>query len=428
MRVLRVFSNPVAQFLAVGGLVVLAVVLATDALSHQAAEDEAVADARATTELLAHSVAEPLIPAGLSSGSIPAAYEFDIDARELLMVDDVERLKIWNADGLIVYSEERELIGDRFDLSEDAREVLASGASDAGVSDLRQPENRFELEEDGFLEVYTRIESPEGDPLLFEVYYSADEMQESTQDIFAGFRPITVGGLVVLGLLTTPLLWMLTRRLKRSAEARERLLRNAAAASEDERRRIAQDLHHGVVSELTDAAELVGAEARNPELTPGTAQRLRSVDDTLRRSAQSLRSLVVQIYPPNLDSDGLRPALEDLLAPAVQAGLSTRVEVADLNGTSEDALALVWRVAREAVRNTLRHARASELDVVVRREAQNLVLKVADDGVGFVPGAFVGANRVGLRAVSDLADEAGGRLDVQSRPGRGTVVRLVTPG
>lgn len=425
---MRVFSNPVVQFLAVGALVVLAVVLATDALAHQAAEDEAVADARATTELLAHSVAEPLIPPGLSSGSVPAAYEFDSTARDLLLVDDVERVKIWNGDGLVVYSEERALIGDRFHLSDTARDVLASGSSGAGLSDLRDPENRYEFEADGLLEVYTRIESPEGDPLLFEVYYSGEEVRETTEDIVGGFRPITVGGLLVLGLLTTPLLWMLSRRLRRSAEARERLLRNAAKASEDERRRIAQDLHQGVVSDLTDAADLVAVLARSPELPPATAQRLRTADDSLHRSVQSLRSLVVEIYPPNLSSAGMLPAMEDLLGPAMEAGLTTKVEVADLDDTSEDALALVWRVAREAVRNTLRHGRASELDIVVRREARNLVLKVADNGVGFVPGAFAGSGQLGLRAVSDLATEAGGRLDVQSRPGRGTVVRLVTPG
>jgi signal transduction histidine kinase len=305
--------------------------------------------------------------------------------------------------------------------------VLSSGSSEAAVSDLRRPENRFELEDGGLLEVYTRIESPEGDPLLFEVYYAGEEMRAATQDIFAGFRPITVGGLVVLGLLTTPLLWMLSRRLERAAEARELLLRNAVEASAGERRRIAQDLHQGLVSELTDAADLVGAEARSPDLAPATAHRLRGVDDALRRSVQSLRSLVVEIYPPDLDPAGMRPALEDLLAPATEAGLTTKVEVADLDGASEDALGLVWRVAREAVRNTLRHARASELDIVVRREARDLVLKVADNGVGFVPGAFGGADRLGLRAVGDLAAEAGGRLDVQSGPGRGTVVRLVTP-
>jgi signal transduction histidine kinase len=422
------FSNPVAQFLVAAARVVGGVALATDVLAHRAAEDEAVADARATTELLAHSVAEPLIPARLAAGNLDAALAFDRVARERIMVDDVTRVKIWNEDGLVVYSDERSLIGDRFELGDGAREVLASGSSDAGVSDLRSPENRYELEAAGLLEVYTRIESPEGDPLLFEVYYSADRMREATEDIFAGFRPITVGGLVVLGVLTTPLLWMLSRRLERAAKARERLLRNAVAASAGERRRIAQDLHHGVVSDLTDAADLVGAEACNPELAPATAHRLRGVDDALRRSVQSLRSLVVEIYPPNLDSAGMRPALEDLLAPAMEAGMVTKVEVADLAGASEDALGLVWRVAREAVRNAVRHARASELDIVLRREARNLVLKVADNGVGFVPGAFSGADRLGLRAVTDLAAEAGGRLDVQSRPGRGTVVRLVTPG
>jgi signal transduction histidine kinase len=107
--------------------------------------------------------------------------------------------------------------------------------------------------------------------------------------------------------------------------------------------------------------------------------------------------------------------------------MDVRVEVADVTGVSDDAVALVWRAAQEAVRNATRHARGSKLDVSVRRAGPRVSLRVADNGVGFVPGAFSTQGRFGLRSLQDLATEAGGHLDVQSGPGRGTTVLLDVP-
>lgn len=424
---MQVLRNPVVQFLAAGIVIVVVVAVGSDQLSRRAAAAEAVADARATTEVLARSVAEPLVPDGLSAGRPGAAAEFDRSARDRLLIANVERIKIWNTDGMIVYSDQESLIGQTFTLGEDAREVLGTGASTGQVSDLRRPENKYELEANGLLEVYTRIESAENEPLLFEVYYSSEDLARTTQIVLDAFRPITVGGVLLLGLLTTPLLWGLNRRLERSAQARERLLRAAVDASDAERRRIARDLHEGVVHRLADASTAIGVEARD-DITPHVvSRRLLSIDDTLRESIDSLRSLVLEIYPPHLDADGLGAAIDDLVVPATTSGLDVRVDVGDIAGASDDAVALVWRVAREGIRNAVRHARGTTLAVSVRHASAQLELRVVDDGVGFVPGAFGTSDRLGLRGLADLASEAGGRLSVSSRPGRGTVLLLEVP-
>lgn len=425
--VVRVFRNPVAQFLVAAGLVVVAVAFATDALSRRAAEREAVTDARAITEVLAHSVVEPIISEGLADGGDIEAAVFDRFARERLMVDNVERLKIWNAEGVVVYSDQSDLVGQKFDLSEDALAVLGSGGSKAGLSDLRSLENHYEINDAGLLEVYTRIETKAGRPLLFEVYYSAEEISANSQMIFAAFRPIILGGLVLLALLTVPLLLLLTRRLASSAEAREQLLQNAVRASQMERRRIARDLHEGVVQELSGASTALAAVAAAPTTPYQLGQRMIGVGETLRESVQALRSMVLQIYPPNLVAAGLADALDALVAPAGAAGLEVRVRVEDIRGVSDDAVALVWRAAQEAVRNTVRHARGSRLDISVRRTGPRVTLRVSDDGVGFVPGAFSTHGQFGLRSLRDLAGEAGGHLDVVTGPGRGTTVRLEVP-
>jgi signal transduction histidine kinase len=160
------------------------------------------------------------------------------------------------------------------------------------------------------------------------------------------------------------------------------------------------------------------------------AARLAPLSDSLRTSMRSLRSLLVEIYPPDLGVDGLRAALEDLVAPAAGVGLSATVEVYDVEGASDESVRLVWRVAQEAVRNAIRHANAEHLTVQVRTVGDRLHLDVTDDGAGFVSGdpdrtdqAGPGGG-IGLRSLRDLIREAGGRLDVRTSDGEGTTVHL----
>jgi two-component system, NarL family, sensor kinase len=424
--VVRRLRNPVVQFLAAGLVVLVAVVLLTVQLSRRAADQEAITDAQATTELLARSVAEPAIPVGLHDGDPGAVDRFDQTVLRRLKVGDVKRIKIWNDAGRIVYSDRTELIGLEYPLSEEDREALEEGASEAEISDLSRPENRFEREfGDGLLEVYTRIWSPEGEPLLFEAYFSAEDIAARRQQVFDSFQPISLGGLVLLVGVTTPLLWALTRRLDRAARDRERLLEAAADASENERRRIARDLHDGVVQDLAGTSFALSATLRDAGTPRETADRLEPMSGSLRTSLRSLRSLLVEIYPPDLDVDGLTAALEDLVAPAAGVGVTPTVEVVDVEGASDGAVRMVWRVAQEAVRNSIRHASATHLSVQVRTVGDRLHLDVSDDGLGFVMGQDTGG--IGLRGLRDLVREAGGRLDVRSTPGAGTTVHLEVP-
>ncbi|HJR37892.1 MAG TPA: sensor histidine kinase [Nocardioidaceae bacterium] len=419
-----------AQFLAAGFLVLAAITVGTGELSERAAKDEAIADALATTELLAGSVAEPAVTRGLVEGDVGAIDRFSRRIKDRLEVGDVKRVKIWNRDGRIVYSDQGELINETFELGEKELRVLNEGDTAAGIADPNRLENRLEnryefTTDGGLLEVYDRIESPEGEPLLFEVYYSAEKVGQRQETIFAAFRPITLGGLLLLLALTTPLLWILTRRLKTSADDRERLLRAAVDASDSERRRIARDLHDGVVQDLvgTSYALTATGEALRSE-RPETASDLERMSGSLRTSLRSLRSLLVEIYPPELHTGGLAASLEDLVAPAHGAGVEATVEVTDIDGVKEDVVALVWRVAQEAVRNALRHGQPDTLAVNVNASNGAVVLEVTDDGRGFEPGRVESGDHFGLRGMRDLIRDAGGRLDVRSSPGTGTTVRL----
>jgi signal transduction histidine kinase len=429
----RYVKNPVVQFLAAGFVVLIIVVIVTAQLSRHAANAEAINDARDTTRLLAASVAEPAIPRGLVSGDVGAADRFDRITHQRLLVGNVKRIKIWTRSGRIVYSDQGQLIGEKFRLGEEERAVLAHGGSDAEISDLTKRENRFEANNRGLLEVYTRVVSPEGQPLLFEAYYSLDAIAKDRQHIYESFQPIGFGGLLILVVVTTPMLWVLTQRLERSSRDRERLLVAAADASESERRRIARDLHDGVVQDLAGTAFALSATMRDPGTAPATAERLEPMAGSLRTSLRSLRSLLVEIYPPDLAVEGLGAALADLVAPAAAVGMVANVEVHDVEQASDDSLRLVWRVAQEAVRNAIRHSDAQHLTVQVRGAGDTLCLDVTDDGIG-IGQRWDGEERgrdedrdsggLGLRSMRDLIREAGGRLDVQSAPGEGTTVHV----
>jgi two-component system, NarL family, sensor kinase len=423
-----VLRSPVVLFLATGLLALAVIVLGTAELSEKTAADEAEWDALETTELLAHSVTEPEIPRGLVDGDAGAIDQLDREVLERLKVTDVDRVKIWNARGRVLYSDETRLIGQTFPLSDARREVLTAGRSEADVSRLDQPENQYERTPGGLLEVYTLIESPEGEPLLFEVYYSAASIDSRQDHLFDQFRPITLTALGLVVLVATALLFALTRRLRRSAEERERLLRAAADASDAERVRIARDLHDGVVQDLAGASFAVSAVARNPELPDSMREGLSRSAESLRTSLRGLRSLMVEIYPPDLHADGLDAALDDLLAPAATQGVAAAARVEGIDGVPDDTVALVWRVAQEAVRNALRHSGADNLTVTVDGNADGVVLEVTDDGRGFDPSRRPAGDRFGLRGLSSLIAEAGGELAVRSSPGAGTTIRLQMAG
>ena len=420
----RPWANPLVQFVVASLLLFGLTWWATGIFSQRAARSEALADARVTTELLANSVAEPAMPRGLVDGDPGAIDRFDREVLGRLLVSDVRRIKIWRADGTIVYSDETQLIGKRFSLDHEQLSVLHNGDTEGGLSDLRRRENRFESEEGGLLEVYTRIESPEGQPLLFEAYYSVETVKQRSVEVLKPFRRITLGALVALLLLGVPLLGVLTLRLTRASLARERLMRRAVESSEAERRRIARDLHDGVVQELAGTAFALSGTARDASVSPELRDELQGSSQALRRSLRQLRSLLVEIHPPGLTASGLGAALEDLTAPSASAGISTRVSVDGVEGAPDHVVTLVWRVAQEAIRNAVRHAHAANLTVEVRGDEREVRLTVRDDGAGFDPSASARDGSYGLRGLQSLVEDGGGRVRVDSTPGDGTTVRM----
>ena len=304
--------------------------------------------------------------------------------------------------------------------------MLRDGGTDAELSDLGRPENRFERDLGGdLLEVYTRVRSPEGEPLLFEAYLGVDDIRASRAQILDRFLPITIGALLALVALGTPLVLLLSRRLSRAARERERLLEAAVRASDAERLRIARDLHDGVVQDLSGSSMALSALA-------GPRGRARPPRARGRRAVPAGEHAVPPVAPrrdlPARPAHrrpgrrGRRPG-----RPAGGDRDDVDVDVSGADGASRPAVALLWRVAQESVRNVARHAHADRMSLTVRHEDDRLVLEVVDDGVGFDP-ATVGDRRP-LRPARGREPRARARrhLEVESAPGSGTMVRVEVP-
>lgn len=421
--------HPVTQF-AFAGLAVLAVFGAAAVLALRGLGNaEALRDARQFATLAGQGIVEPTVAPGLLRGRPQAIAAVDRMVQERVLGERVVRVKLWARDGRIVYSDEPRLIGTRFPLDAEKLDVLRTGATKASLSDLSGPENHFELGQGDLYEVYLPIRAPDGTPLLFETYQRRSAVASTGRRIWMPFAALLLGSLLLLWLVQVPLAWRLGRRLQRTQAEREALLVRAVEASDDERRRIAADLHDGPVQDLAGISYSLSAAAQTGA-SPATRSTLEQAAAGTRDAMRRLRSLLVEIHPPNLRASGLDAALADLLAPFRASGAETELKVDASLGLDEEAERIVYRAAAEALRNVERHARANRIAVSVERDEAGVQLVVADNGAGFAPEDRERRREeghVGLSLLEELAARAGGRLDVRSAPGEGTTFELELP-
>jgi len=433
MKTNKSVATSVTQFVLAGLAAVVLISAGTIYVVRRNATTEAIRNARDIASIDGHAIAEPVLDNGVFSGDPASLRRVDTVVHERILSDRVVRVKVWTPEGHIVYSDEPRLIGQTFDLGAGERGALRTGKVAADLSNLDEPENRFERPYNKLLEVYVPIKTTGGQPVLFETYLRYSSIAESGRHLLGAFAPVMVGGLLLLFLVQVPLAWSMARGLRQRQEEREQLLQRALDASEAERRRIARDLHDGVVQSLAGVSYSLAAAADRIESgTDGAAVvgALRQAATDTRRSMRDLRSLIVEIAPPNLHAEGLDNAVGELIAPLAAEGVETTVDIDEAAATTPAAQALLYRVAQEAVRNVAAHAQATRLSVSLARENGHARLVVADDGLGFSPDRLSQRREeghLGLTLLTGLVAEAGGRLVVDSTPGQGTRLEADVP-
>lgn len=237
----------------------------------------------------------------------------------------------------------------------------------------------------------------------------------------------TLTALVIVGAIGAALARAVHRRTLQVRDLgadRAALLHEALDAEERERARIGERLHDDTLQSLLAAQQDV-REARS-----GYLQSLEYADEALTDAVRALRDTVMGLHPASLADRGLGVALDVELN---RAARRTQLEV-DLQ-VDPDAVgphdAVLYAAARELINNAVKHAAANRLEVRLERTAEAIWLTVADDGLGMVvasrPEEALAAGHVGLASTRQRIGAAGGRFDVDSVPGEGTIVRIAIP-
>lgn len=215
------------------------------------------------------------------------------------------------------------------------------------------------------------------------------------------------------------------------AREREALLQRVIDASAEERRRIAADLHDGVVQNLAGTALTLSAQAQSLRSQSEVAAAANTIDamaDQTRQAQRDLRSLVLQIAPPDLDATGLERVVGGMLAPLRACGIDAEFEDRTQGvRLGPQRLGLLFRVAQEALRNVTSHASAKRVRVILEPADGAVALTISDDGRGFSPDDLAhrqSEGHLGLSLLMRGVMGAGGNLSVASEPGQGTTVRL----
>lgn len=222
--------------------------------------------------------------------------------------------------------------------------------------------------------------------------------------------------------------------------AREQLLQRIVNAQEDERRRIALEMHDQMGQQLT--ALLIGLNSLSvsDDPAPGaaaTSDQLAKLQDIASSVMERMHRLAWELRPATLDNLGLEAALNQYVKDwsgrsGVDAEFMTRIQPAEFNQPAEFGTAL-YRIVQEALTNVERHAKASHVSVLLERQGGHIIAIVEDDGCGFeVEQDETGmprpvAQRLGLLGMVERAELVGGRLTIESSLGNGTTVYAYVP-
>jgi signal transduction histidine kinase len=228
-----------------------------------------------------------------------------------------------------------------------------------------------------------------------------------------------------------------TRELSESVDelravdaARRTLLSRLVNAEEEERRRIAGDVHDGPVQQLVAASlalQIVGKTIAGDVAQP-VVDRVEDVVSTLNEAVGGMRSLIFELRPLALDHEGLAPALRQLgdrLAPETACRVTDRLD----REPPGDTRAILYRIAQEALANIRKHAHARLVEISLEADEGGYLIRIRDDGVGFLPPGRLHSipGHLGLSSMRERAEMARGTCQITSDPGQGTLVEVWLP-
>ncbi|WP_309125235.1 sensor histidine kinase [Kocuria sp.] len=416
----------VRRFLLAGLVVVLLAAVPATWWIRAVAEQHAVEHVLRVTQRLANHAVAPLITEDLLAGGSAATAQLDVRMRPWLEDGTIRRIKIWDDDGTIVYSDEHELIGQNFGPTSWDDGLVARGEGVATIEHQQDAENSHEAGAGRLVEVYVGFVPDAGQQLVLEVYYDDSIVREEQRSVLMSLAPAFLLTLVLFQLAQLAPAVGLARRIQDHRSARARLLQHAVDAAELERVRVARDLHDDVIQDLAGLSYSLEAQ----EMTADDPEQRRALVRSrtiLQGSLRTLRGITTALYSPDLLTLGLPKALARLADPLARRGIDTSVRISPAVLLTPEQEGMFLKVAREALANISKHAHASTVTLHLEVEHGATVMSISDDGTGFDDSRGSPEGHLGLRIMRDVADAAGAALEIRSRPGTGTTVLAVLP-
>jgi signal transduction histidine kinase len=406
-------------------LVLVGIGFGTVVVAQDVARHTALRDAERTTDRLARLVFAPLMPGALA-GDAQLRDQLDRAVHDRLADGSVTEIDIWEGDGTVVYCDEPENIGRRFATTP---QLLATVDQGVTSSDIALADETSDLPRNvWFVEVYVPLRLPGRPPMAFEAYYSADRLNEQTAALATDSILVALIPLIVLQAVQVPIAIWLTKRVGRQEAERVALLNRALSASDRERRFIAANLHDGVVQDLAGVGYALAA--ITTVVPTGQRDIAENCAASVRDAVDALRRMMVDIYPPDLSGPGLADALYGLTQPLRDMDIEIVFDATDPPLMAPDAAVSVYRVAKEAITNVVKHAGASQVRITLtRHNGETVRLTVIDNGAGIAPEALDRRQEghFGLHMLADHVEDLGGRFVVAPGLGRGTVVDAIVP-
>jgi two-component system, NarL family, sensor kinase len=437
-RRLSVVAQALVQHAAVSLVALLVVGASAAVVCIRLVQSEALRRAETTGAAIADRVVAPMVDQGVRDGEREALHALDQRVQLRRSGDTILRVKVWSADGVILYCDDSRQIGLRYPFEPEDRAVLDRGGVAADISDLSKSENTFDRGFGTSLEVYAGTRDTNGRPILVETYFNADGLRADEAALQRRIVPVVLAAVLILGLLLVPLAFGLARRVTRYERERQAMIRLAVEASSAERRRVAGELHDGVIQDLAGVGyALTALDGQIAGLGDAySTPRIGALQSTLRTAQRlvhddvlALRELTGMQYAAASGAADPAAALRVIAEDVRTSGVTVEVTAEELPPLPAGHRAAMIRVGREALRNAAKHAPGAHVQLRIGTEGGNAVLTVSDDGPGFDPGSALGPvdGHIGLALLTDAAESAGGRLDLRSRPGHGTTVRLTVP-
>lgn len=397
-------------------------------VSHHLAREEALRDATTRSEGIARGATVSMGAAAARRGDPDAIAALSQAMSERMREGSLRHIVLWDLEGTILWADNPHAVGTTSPLPAELRDLTVQGGTLLVEAGERKPHPGRDGE-DSLLEVYVGAVDADGRPFLFEAYVAPDRLDENYRAIRGEMVPTSIIAMLFLELLTLPLALSVARRIELSTQQRSLILHRALRSWHEERRRLAQELHDGLIQDLSAMGYALPAVLQHlPDDSSADDARATGsrMSEVLVRDLRALRSMVLDLVPSHLDGMGLAAALQSLAQQSGDRGLQVRLTMAPDLALGEAVGGLVYRTVREGLRNVEKHAGARSAQVDIAQRGNLVDIVIVDDGDGVRPGATQ-PGHIGLSLLGQLVRDLGGSLELSGDPVGGAVLRVTIP-